>query len=403
MRYAIQRSPVALALALTVVSAWALIGCGMVDKLTGGKDVKVQTFTATPTQTSPGNIVTITWEVVGATKIDIGPGVGAVQSKGSIQVSPAATTVYSLTATVGSATTVSYVQVVVSVPSAGTPTLTPTPIPTPTPTPKPTPTPTLTPTPKATPTPTSTPTPTPTPKPTPTPAPTATPKPTPTPTPTAGAGVIWLQQNTWGFPAGTTTLSWPIDRKDGSRGTVTVDWAMICQTPGADCPEPSGTLIFTNGQTEAMISVTIPPQSQSGQRFWHFKLSNPTGGATLADVGGNVWVEATDATVNWLRSPAYVVAGNPVSLWLVRGGDLSQDVSVTWYEAGTGIDGVCVDQQIKKANAATTVIPAGTDAVGLGSTVRTLYSAPSGCTFTMTILSSSLPTGRLPTCVVIVQ
>jgi hypothetical protein len=183
---------------------------------------------------------------------------------------------------------------------------------------------------------------------------------------------------------------------------VTVDWAMTCLTPGADCPEPSGTLTFTNGQTEAMISVTIPPQSQSGQRYWHFKLSNPTGGATLADTGGNVWVEANDATVNWIRSQVYVLAGNPAALWLVRGGDLSQDVSVTWYEAGTGIDGVCVNQ-IRQPNAVTTVIPAGTEAVGLGNAVMTLYSAPSGCSFTMTILRSSMPTGRLPTCVVTVQ
>jgi hypothetical protein len=119
-------------------------------------------------------------------------------------------------------------------------------------------------------------------------------------------------------------------------------------------------------------------------------------------MGGNVWVAANDPSVNWLRSEVWVVPGNPVSLWLVRGGDLSQTVSVTWYEAGTGIDGVCVNQ-IKQTHARTTVIPAGTAAVGLGNSVTTLYTAPAGCSWQMAILSSSVPTGRLPTCEVIVQ
>lgn len=183
---------------------------------------------------------------------------------------------------------------------------------------------------------------------------------------------------------------------------MTVQWAMICMTPGTDCPEPSGTLTFANGQISATISVQIPPQAQPGQRFWHFVLSNPTGGATLADVGGNVWVEANDPSVNWIKSEAWVLPGNPVSLFLVRGGNLSQAVSVTWYEAGSGIDGVCVNQ-IKQAHAVTTVIPAGSATVGLGGNVPTLYTAPAGCSWQMTILSSSAPIGRVPTCLVTVQ
>ncbi len=58
----------------------------------------ISIFSANPSTVGSGKQATLTWEVIGATSININQGVGGVASKGSIQVSPTATTTYTLTA-----------------------------------------------------------------------------------------------------------------------------------------------------------------------------------------------------------------------------------------------------------------------------------------------------------------
>jgi hypothetical protein len=410
MRHVVRQSPVALACGLLLASFWGLSGCGLVDKITGSKNVKVQTFSATPNPVQAGTPVLLRWDVQGADAIQISPGVGSVPAKGSREVTPTATTSYSLAAKLGNATTVTRVEVVVNVPTVVTPTPTPgaTPTPTPVPTPTPTPTGTATPTPTPTPTPSPTPTPKPTPTPTPTPVPTPTPKPTPTPVPTptppptptpvGGAGALWLQRNTWVFDANTWNVSWPLDRKDGTHGRVTADWHATCVTPGADCPNASGTFVFADGQNEALASFTAPAQSLPGNRYWHFTLSNPTGGVRLDDTGGNIEMWANDSSLNWLVPTFPATRGNSVGMWVTRGGDLSYDqVVYFWVDDPSGS---CVNTDgLRHGQTANVTIPAGQTAKSLGGWVKVYPGAPVGCTAVLHFADGTV-TGRTPTCVV---
>lgn len=109
--------------------------------LTGGagcgtKLPTINTFNASPSPVSPGATAMLSWNVSGATTIAINQGIGNVALAGSRTVTPAATTVYILTATnaAGSvtATTEVAVSAAVATPSA------PVPIPTP-PAPEPAP------------------------------------------------------------------------------------------------------------------------------------------------------------------------------------------------------------------------------------------------------------------------
>jgi chitodextrinase len=59
----------------------------------------ISSFTATPSSASPGQPVTLSWTVSGATAIAIDNGIGDVTARPSITVTPAGTTTYTLTAT----------------------------------------------------------------------------------------------------------------------------------------------------------------------------------------------------------------------------------------------------------------------------------------------------------------
>jgi len=63
-------------------------------------------FTASPVSISAGQKTTLSWDVSGATEVTIEPGIGSSGSSGSLQLSPAANTTYTLTATneIGSST-----------------------------------------------------------------------------------------------------------------------------------------------------------------------------------------------------------------------------------------------------------------------------------------------------------
>lgn len=69
---------------------------------------------ATPGRILPGGSTTLSWETVGATSRTIDNGIGGVPAEGSVSVSPAATTTYTLTASGPAGTTTSRVTVIVS-------------------------------------------------------------------------------------------------------------------------------------------------------------------------------------------------------------------------------------------------------------------------------------------------
>ena len=58
----------------------------------------ITTFSVSPTSIKAGEVSTLTWDVIAAKSINISQGIGGVASKGSTQVTPAATTTYTLIA-----------------------------------------------------------------------------------------------------------------------------------------------------------------------------------------------------------------------------------------------------------------------------------------------------------------
>lgn len=58
----------------------------------------ITAFTISPSSIKSGESITLTWDVVGATSININQGIGGVASKGSIKATPTATITYTLTA-----------------------------------------------------------------------------------------------------------------------------------------------------------------------------------------------------------------------------------------------------------------------------------------------------------------
>jgi hypothetical protein len=67
-------------------------------KVTSSKVPIITTFSSSPAAINSGESSTLTWDVIGAKSINISQGIGGVASKGSMQVTPAATITYTLTA-----------------------------------------------------------------------------------------------------------------------------------------------------------------------------------------------------------------------------------------------------------------------------------------------------------------
>jgi hypothetical protein len=65
----------------------------------GGTDPVINSFTATPATIDAGASSTLSWTTTGASTVSISPNVGATPTSGSVSVTPAATTTYTLTAT----------------------------------------------------------------------------------------------------------------------------------------------------------------------------------------------------------------------------------------------------------------------------------------------------------------
>lgn len=80
-------------------------------------------FTATPETISPGETVTLSWDVSDATSVAIDPTVGSTSPSGSVQLSPAASTTYALTATNAAGEATDSVTVTVTAAATGKPDL----------------------------------------------------------------------------------------------------------------------------------------------------------------------------------------------------------------------------------------------------------------------------------------
>ncbi len=115
---------------LLVLVSILIAGCGGGAITIGvpGAQPSILSFNAEPSTISAGGTSNLSWNVTGATTITIDQGIGNVALTGTRAVSPAATTVYTLTASSSSGTSTATTQVVVSGASP-TPTI-PTPIPT---------------------------------------------------------------------------------------------------------------------------------------------------------------------------------------------------------------------------------------------------------------------------------
>jgi hypothetical protein len=93
----------------------------------GGNAGTVQTPTPAPTvnlsanktSVTKGQTVTLSWSSQNATQLDLEPGIGAVNSQGSVTVTPQSTTTYTLTATGTGGTTSSSVKITVTAAASG--------------------------------------------------------------------------------------------------------------------------------------------------------------------------------------------------------------------------------------------------------------------------------------------
>ena len=125
--------------AVSVLLGLFSLRCEVWNELNGPSSLSVLHFSALPDQIPAGSSATLSWEVQGADSVEIDNGIGTVPAKGSKEVKPSWTTVYTLVAKAGSSAATAAVRIAV------TPGPSPTPIPSPTPTPTPTPSPTPTP------------------------------------------------------------------------------------------------------------------------------------------------------------------------------------------------------------------------------------------------------------------
>lgn len=90
--------------AATTYTATATGAGGITASASATINILGVTLVASPTNIGPGQTATLTWTSTNATSVSIDQGIGAVGASGSQIVSPAATTIYTITATNGTAT-----------------------------------------------------------------------------------------------------------------------------------------------------------------------------------------------------------------------------------------------------------------------------------------------------------
>lgn len=100
---------------------------------------------------------------------------------------------------------------------------------------------------------------------------------------------------------GSRNIDFVVTRADGSDGAVSADWA-VAFTGGADAGDLgaplSGTVTFADGETSAVIHVPVLGDTAvEPDETFTVALSNPTGGATIADGDATGTITDDDAAI----------------------------------------------------------------------------------------------------------
>ncbi|HYG23028.1 MAG TPA: Calx-beta domain-containing protein [Verrucomicrobiae bacterium] len=116
---------------------------------------------------------------------------------------------------------------------------------------------------------------------------------------TPGPGILSLKPNLYvREPAGPAVVM--VTRESGSNGVVTVQYSTSpfeAAAPG-DYTQITGTLTFTNGQTQSTIAIPITNDMQGEcNELFRLVLSNPTGGAALLGQGSPISPSRTDIEI----------------------------------------------------------------------------------------------------------
>ncbi len=113
--YAVYRGSALVAVGGTAVDPGGpLTGGGTGTSPPGVAPPTIQAFTTSSSSVASGTSVTLTWTVLGATNVSIGPAIGTVPVSGSRAVTPFVSTSYTLTATNGNGTVTASVTVTVT-------------------------------------------------------------------------------------------------------------------------------------------------------------------------------------------------------------------------------------------------------------------------------------------------
>lgn len=131
-----RRRDVAFAIAL----AAGIAACGFISPSDTDQPLAIQRFIAVPAEIDAGASTVLSWDVEGATSVEVDNGIGLVAASGSRTVKPTATTHYLLVAVAGTSLATASIRVEVG-PSSPEPSPSPSPLPSPSPTPSPSPSP----------------------------------------------------------------------------------------------------------------------------------------------------------------------------------------------------------------------------------------------------------------------
>jgi hypothetical protein len=117
----------------TVIVA-GIAACGFIKPSDTAKPLAIQRFIAVPGEIDAGASTVLSWDVEGATSVEVDNGIGLVPATGSRTVKPTATTNYLLVAVAGTSLATASIRVVVG-PASPEPSPSPSPTPSPSPSP----------------------------------------------------------------------------------------------------------------------------------------------------------------------------------------------------------------------------------------------------------------------------
>ena len=116
MKYKLQLALIAIALAALIGSSAGCVTIVREEPAPTAEEMPpvINSFTTTPAGINAGERTTLSWDVSGATEINIQPGIGKVGPSGTLMLTPADTITYTLTATNQAGSTTGSVTVTVT-------------------------------------------------------------------------------------------------------------------------------------------------------------------------------------------------------------------------------------------------------------------------------------------------